>query len=383
RVPPQRPGRRCFATAEKWPRRFRKGVRVGTAILAIAAAAVLPRLRFDTDQVSMLDPNSEAVTTFRDLARDPDNSPFEVDVLAPSLEEARSLAQQSEALPEVDHAVTLTSFVPDDQAPKLELIQDVAEILGLGLARAAAGGLLPPNAAAQNQALRGIIATLEQADPVLRAHPRLREQLVEIAASAQRVAQLEAVLLADPLARMAQLKEVLSAAPVTLADLPEDLRREWVAQDGKAKISVFPKEDASDPVVRTRFVRAVLSIAPNAAGTPIQFVEAADTVAGAFARASTYALGAILLLVGMTLRRGRDVLLVLCPLLFAGLFTLATMAGLGLALDFANIIALPLLLGVGVAFDIYFVANWRAGEDRPLVSPTARAVVFSALATGS
>jgi hypothetical protein len=134
-------------------RRHRRTVLAGTAILAVLAVAVLPRLRFDADQLSMLDPNSEAVTTFRDLARDPDNSPFEVDVLTPSLAEARSLAQQLEALPEVDHAVTLASFVPDDQVPKLELIQDVAEILGLGLAQAAAGSLTPPDAAAQSQAL--------------------------------------------------------------------------------------------------------------------------------------------------------------------------------------------------------------------------------------
>jgi hopanoid biosynthesis associated RND transporter like protein HpnN len=382
-VPPPRSGARWFSNADKLVRRYRKTVLVGTAILAIAAAALLPRLRFDTDQLSMLDPSAEAVTTFRDLARDPDNSPFEVDVLAPSLTEAQSLAQQLEALPEVDHAVTLASFVPDDQVPKLELIQDLTEILGPGLARAADGSLPPPDAAAQNRALSGMIAALEQADPMLRAHPRLREQLAEIAASGERVAQLEAVLLADPLARMAQLREVLSAAPVTLADLPQDFRREWVARDGKAKISLFPRGDANDPIVRARFVHAVLQVAPNAAGTPIQFSEAAGTIAGAFARAGAYAIAAILLLVGITLRQGRDTLLVLCPLLFAGLFTLATMAGFGLALDFANVIALPLLLGIGVAFDIYFVANWRAGEQHPLASPTARAVVFSALATGS
>src|SRR5262249_45563434 len=134
-------------------------------------------------------------------------------------------AQQLEALPEVDHAVTLASFVPDDQVPKLELIQDVVDILGPGLARAAARSLTMPDAAAQRQALSGMIAALAQADPMLRAHPRLREQLGEIAASAERVMQLEAVLLADPLARMAQLKEALSAAPVTLADLPQEFRR--------------------------------------------------------------------------------------------------------------------------------------------------------------
>jgi hopanoid biosynthesis associated RND transporter like protein HpnN len=382
-VPPPRSAARWFSNADELVRRYRQMVLAGTAILAIVAAVVLPRLSFDTDQLSMLDPSSEAVTTFRDLARDPDNSPFEVDVLVPSLGAARSLAQQLETLPEVDHAVTLASFVPDEQAPKLELVEDVAEILGPGLAVAGGGSLPPPDAAAQTQALSGTIAALEKAAPMLQADRRLRERLAEVAASAQRVAQLQAVLLADPLALMVQVKEALSAAPATLADLPKDLRREWVAPDGEAKISVFPKGNANDPVIRTRFVRAVLRVAPNAAGTPIQFIESAGTVAGAFARAGAYAIGAILLLVGMTLRRGRDMLLVLGPLLFAGLFTLATLAGLGLALDFANVIALPLLLGIGVAFDIYFVANWRAGEQHPLASPTARAVVFSALATGS
>jgi predicted RND superfamily exporter protein len=85
----------------------------------------------------------------------------------------------------------------------------------------------------------------------------------------------------------------------------------------------------------------------------------------------------------LTLRRVGDVALVLGPLLLAGLLTLGTIAAAGIALDFANIIALPLLLGVGVAFDIYFVANWRAGEHNPLGSSTAKAVVFSALTTGS
>ncbi len=381
-APPLRSSVRWFSNADRLVHRHRRTVLIGTAVLAIVAAAVLPRLRFDSDQLSMLDPTSEAVTTFRDLARDPDNSPFEIDVLAPSLAAAQSLAQQLEALPEVDHAVTLASFVPDDQPPKLALIQEVADTLGPGLALAAVNSLPAPDAAAQSQAVKWTIANLEQAVPALR-DPPLREQLAKIAASPQLVAQLEAVLLADPLARMAQAQEVLSAVPVTLADLPQDLRREWVAQDGEAKISVFPKGDANDSVIRTRFVRAVLSVAPNAAGTPVQFAESARTIVGAFAQAGTYAIGAILLLVAITLRRWRDTLLVLGPLLLAGLFTLATMAGLGLALDFANVIALPLLLGIGVAFDIYFVANWRAGERHPLASPTARAVMFSALATGS
>ena len=75
--------------------------------------------------------------------------------------------------------------------------------------------------------------------------------------------------------------------------------------------------------------------------------------------------------------------MVLAPLLLASLLTLLVAVVLGLPLNFANIIALPLLLGVGVSFNIYFVMNWRNGIDGPLGSATARAIVFSALTTGS
>src|SRR5262249_52422911 len=71
------------------------------------------------------------------------------------------------------------------------------------------------------------------------------------------------------------------------------------------------------------------------------------------------------------------------PLLLAALLTLAITVVIGIKLNYANIIALPLLLGIGVAFDIYFVMNWRAGETGHLQSSTARAVLFSALTTMS
>ncbi len=104
---------------------------------------------------------------------------------------------------------------------------------------------------------------------------------------------------------------------------------------------------------------------------------------GAFRTAGLFALVAIALLLAIVLRRIRDVALVLAPLLLAGLLTVATSVLADLPLNFANIIALPLLLGVGVAFDIYFVMNWRAGRVDPLQSGTARAVLFSALTTAT
>jgi len=68
------------------------------------------------------------------------------------------------------------------------------------------------------------------------------------------------------------------------------------------------------------------------------------------------------------LRRFGDVLLTLIPLLMAGIVTMELMVLLGMKLNFANIIALPLLLGVGVAFKIYYIMAWRAGQTDLLQS---------------
>src|SRR5208282_3238938 len=108
-----------------------------------------------------------------------------------------------------------------------------------------------------------------------------------------------------------------------------------------------------------------------------------DTITGAFRKAAMLAVVAITAILFVVLRRARDVLLVLAPLTLSSLLTLLVAVLLPLPLNFANIIALPLLLGVGVSFNIYFVMNWRAGRTRVLSSATARAILFSALTTGT
>jgi predicted RND superfamily exporter protein len=96
-----------------------------------------------------------------------------------------------------------------------------------------------------------------------------------------------------------------------------------------------------------------------------------------------------LALIGITtllfaiLRRPADVGRVMAPLLLAGLLTLGTCAAMNFPLNFANIIALPLLLGVGVTFPIYLVSAWRDGEELLLTSPAGRGMFYSALTTGS
>jgi predicted RND superfamily exporter protein len=112
-------------------------------------------------------------------------------------------------------------------------------------------------------------------------------------------------------------------------------------------------------------------------------VRSAQTIIDAFKFAALGALAAIAVILALALRRLLDVVLVITPLLVSSLLTVALLTLLGISLNFANIIALPLLLGVGVSFNIYFVMNWRQGMSRFLGSATARAVIFSAMTTGT
>jgi len=180
-----------------------------------------------------------------------------------------------------------------------------------------------------------------------------------------------------------ELRNYLQAQPVTLETLPPEIAREWVTQDGRYKVEILPKGDPTDNETLRQFARAVQAVVPNATGGPIAILESGRTVVRAFFEAGFWALGSIVILLWIVLRRFGDVLLTIIPLLMAGVVTMELMVLLGMKLNFANIIALPLLLGVGVAFKIYYIMAWRAGQTGLLQSSLTRAVMFSALTTAT
>jgi hypothetical protein len=142
------------------------------------------------------------------------------------------------------------------------------------------------------------------------------------------------------------------------------LVHDWLLPDGRARVQASPKGDPNDTNVLRTFATAVLRAEPTAIGAATSYYESAKTVTNAFVEAGVLALGAIAVLLLIALRRVTDVLLTLIPLLLAGVVTLEICVLDGLTLNFANIIALPLLLGVGAAFKIYYIMAWRAGKNR-------------------
>ena len=125
------------------------------------------------------------------------------------------------------------------------------------------------------------------------------------------------------------------------------------------------------------------AVEPDATGEAISSIEWGRTIVTAFVEAAALALLSIAILLWIVLRRLSDVLVTLIPLLVAAIVTLEICALTKFELNYANIIALPVLLGVGVAFKIYYVTAWRRGESKFLQSVLTRAVFNSALLTAT
>ena len=176
-------------------------------------------------------------------------------------------------------------------------------------------------------------------------------------------------------------RNVLTAAPVSLQTLPQELRRDWLTADGRARVEVGPKQH--DDAFLENFAAEIEAQVPQATGTLVLLEESRHTIVQAFLRAGALSLIAVVVLLAVMLRRVRDVLLTMLPLLAIGVLTFATCVATGLRLNFANIVVLPLLLGIGVAFSIYFVMFWRGGGRDFLQSSLTRAVIYSAATTAS
>jgi uncharacterized protein len=376
-------GFRRAAALDGFLLRHRGAVMLVALLLAAGSIAALPALRFDFNPLHLENPRQEAVSTLLDLTSDPNATPYTIEILRPSVAAAVALAHHLDALPEVARVVTAASFVPSEQPEKLVILRDAAQLL---MPTLSPPQIEPaPDGAEVLAAMARCARDLKKASALgSPAAARLARALDDAVARGSEVVPALRVNLASSLERrLDDLHLGLSAEPVTLSTLPHELRSEWIAADGEARVEVFPKGDTRDNEALRRFVAAVQRIAPDAMGTPVTIQESAHTITRAFAVAGIIALAATALLLALVLRRARDVLLVFAPLLLAGLLTMATSALFGSPLNFANIIALPLLLAIGVAFDIYFVMRWRLGEPDPLQSSTARAILFSALTTGT
>jgi hopanoid biosynthesis associated RND transporter like protein HpnN len=378
-----------LAPVDEFLERRRTAILVGTVAIVVGGLPLFYWLHFDFNPVNLRSPETESVATYLDLSRDPDTNPNTIGVLAPSLKEADESAARLAKVPEVSRTVTLSSFVPDRQPEKLGVIAEAAKTLEGAFDPKNAQE--PPNDAENVEALNegaerlnDVVKDQKSGGPGVDAAKRLSGLLTKLAqATPEGRRQAEIAFLPPLKTALNGLQNALHPGPVTLQSLPADLVREWLTPDGQARVSVAPRDSSSDNEAMRRFARAALAVEPRAIEGPISILEAGNTVVRAFVEAGFWALVSIALLLWIVLRRIGDVMLTLIPLIVAAAVTLELTVLVDLPMNFANIIALPLLLGVGVAFKIYYIMAWREGQTNLLQTSLTRAVIFSALTTAT
>ncbi len=375
------------AVADAFLRR-RHGAVLGVfAVLALFGVAATATIGFDANPLNTKDPNTESMRTLKSLVADPTTNPFYADVLAPNLEAARALSTKLGALPEVAGVVSGGTFVPEDQAPKLAMLAQAQTILAPTLLAAAT----PPSVPVTPEDIRTAMAKAHDAimqvkDKLPKDSPLLRiaATLVQLQSEGDgHIMAMNAGVTHFLPRELDDLASSLNAKPITVQSLPPEIARDWFLPDGRVRVQVFPAVSAQNTKGLRSFANAVLAVAPGAGGPAISTIATVGTILGSFREAAILAVIAIATILLLVFRNLRDTGLVLATLVLSTLLTGLFAKAAGLSINYANIIALPLLLGVGVSFNVYFVMNFRAGMRGVLSSATARAVLFSALTTAT
>jgi hopanoid biosynthesis associated RND transporter like protein HpnN len=374
-----------------------KAIALTVVALAVISLWLMPKVATDFNPINLRDPNTESVIAFKNLTKDKDTTPMTLTVLAKDEASLKSLQQQLATLATVDKTLSLFDFLPADQEDKLALIEEMDLMMGLQ-AKAFPDLKMSDNPVA---AIQHLLKTLDALLPN-------KTNAQEIALLTAFKSELQGVLLEydarlEPHKRefidktqtallgtlppvMNELLASFNAKEIALADLPPAIRDRWLSPEGEYRLQIFPKQDLNDLTYLEKFITDVQTLAPDTTDLPIVYWESMKAVIGAFKQAITIALITIALVLFGIRRNLTDTVLIMTPLVLAGLFTMASTVLTHTPINFANIIALPLLLGFGVDNGIHMVEKLRhsASEEQNIYqSSTARAMFYGALTTSS
>lgn len=377
-------------TLSSLPYRHPKVIVVGAILLGLASIPFLPKVYFDYNPLDLYGKKSEAVTTIRELFKNVQAQPWTISVLVKGEENARRLAERLGKLKEVKMTVMLSDLVPEEQSEKLGIISDIALFMPQGLGSVRTRHLTY----AQNvKALEGFEKALKtflsssgkdnpHAKRLYAAVQKFKTLLAEPEEGSSAFPVLEKEIISGLPSLFHRLETSLQARAFGEADLPREFADQYLAADGRYRVQVFPGENILNVAALKRFVLAVRAVAPDATDAPVTIYESGVAVASSFRSATIYALIAITLFLLIELRSFAVTAMILTPLVLAMFLTGAVSVLLDIPLNFANVIVVPLLLGVGVHSGIIFMLRYLTEppqDGNMLRTSSTRAVLLSTL----
>jgi len=348
-----------------------------TAVACLASLYPLSRIAFDYNLMNLQAKGLESVTYAHKLMRSKENAGYFAVLVARTPAEAAEQTRRLEALPTVDHVVSINSFVPDQQKEKLaELAAIRQELAGVNPAKYEAElSLMELPAVFENfrNATIKLKAKLEaEHRPEAKQVGGFLSILDGFFAKLEKERNRNAVgmlqdfqggMFAELPQKIALLKESLDARPITDADIPPELRARFVGKTGKLLLQAAPKEEIFDLKPLKAFLKDVRSVDPHATGEPVMVYESMTIMRDAYRDAFLYAFGAIVVILLVAFRSVKFALIGLIPLAVGVLFMVAGMYMFGISFNSANIIVMPLVLGIAIDSGIYIINRFRREDE--------------------
>jgi hopanoid biosynthesis associated RND transporter like protein HpnN len=368
----------------------------GATVAAVASCLLLPKVTFDANPFNLSDQRSQSVQTAMALFTGDRSSPWTISVMAANSQEAEEIAKELRQLPQVQSVVTIHNLIPKNQEEKLEQIEDMALVMPPVPQKPElqATRQYRKDAAALAQLSQSLDAAISSGKLTGRELSAMKNLTENIHAFEQRLTgatqdtllfdHLDSALLPDLELLLTRLNMLMQAAEVDLDQLPGDLTSRYISSSGLYRIQVFPRNDLRNVHNLKEFVAAVQTIAPEATDQPVTILGAGTTIVSAFRNATIMAFILITLFLRFVMKTWVEVLLIMVPLLLTLCYAMAAAVLLNIPFNFANIIVVPLLLGIGVDSGIHVVhrvKESRGGKIHILETSTSRAVLFSSLTT--
>ncbi len=370
-------------------RYLRPAVALLVIVAALASLPLLPKVRFDGDPVNLKDPASRAVQAFHRLLREEPEAVYSLSVMTSDGESSRLLARKLEQLPQVRGTRGIEDWLPKGQDEKLALLHSLKGMVPekARMDRLTANGARLRALSSMSRQLALISAADNAPLGLRRAADRLRQSidlfLSKRGNDAAAVSRLEGAMFVRLPELIRQVARLADAPRITVDNIDAGIRAWHISADGRRRLEVMPSGRLDSEAAMRDFARAVRSAAPNATGAPVEITRAADVISSAMLTAALFALVMVLVITAIMMRSLRGTLLVMAPIALAALLLAAYTVLFDAPFNFANVIVIPLLLGLGVDSAIHYVH--RAREMRSGVgvasSSTPRAVIISGLTT--
>jgi len=366
------------------PYKHTKLILMTALTLVIILSSQINKLSFDTNRLNLQDPKNESVQTYRDLLKNSKTSPWEA-ILITDFNSNNIKKNEIESLSLVDKVISIHDFLPNEQEDKLIIIDEINLLLGQLTMNS-----FPPsiNNSERLDAVRELKKKIEELpdnnlDKELEVLKNNLLLLLENNIDDKNLENIENKLLANFSGRIQTLSDALNAKEVTLSEIPKEIYQRWVNND-KYRIKILPKEDLNNNNSMRKFVEQLQVYNKNVIGSPIVNIEAGNAVVNAFQSAFTYAFIAITLLLILLIKVKYDVVIILASVLVGCVFTFGFMVLFNIPLNFANIIGLPLLLGIGVDSGIHITERFyeeKESQTNIYMTSSIRGVIVSTLTT--